>query len=100
RRRRRPHQRDLVAWWAMSTVLVVDDEPQLVRTLRINLTARGYEVITAHDGAAALRAAADGKPHVIVPDLDLPDLDGAPVIDGLRGRSTVPIIVLSARIDS
>ena len=79
---------------------MVDDEPQLVRALRINLTARGYEVITAHDGAAALRAAADAKPDVIVLDLGLPDLDGVTVIDGIRGWSSVPIIVLSARLGS
>ncbi len=84
----------------MTKVLVVDDEPQLVRALRINLTARGYEVITAHDGAAALRAAADGKPDVVVLDLGLPDIDGSTVIDGIRGWSTMPIIVLSARVDS
>lgn len=84
----------------MTKVLVVDDEPQLVRALRINLTARGYEVITAHDGAAALHAAADGKPDVIVLDLGLPDLDGVTVIDGIRGWSSVPIIVLSARVGS
>ena len=84
----------------MTKVLVVDDEPQLVRTLRINLTARGYEVITASDGAGALRAAADGKPDVVVLDLGLPDIDGSTVIDGIRGWSSVPIIVLSARIDS
>jgi CheY-like chemotaxis protein len=55
----------------MTTVLVVDDEPQIVRTLRINLEARGYGVLTAADGAAALRVAADGKPDVIVLDLGL-----------------------------
>jgi two-component system KDP operon response regulator KdpE len=81
-------------------VLVVDDEPQIVRALRINLTARGYQVLTAPDGTAALRAAADGKPDVIVLDLGLPDLDGTEVIAGLRGWSKVPIIVLSARTDS
>jgi two-component system KDP operon response regulator KdpE len=81
-------------------VLVVDDEPQIVRALRINLTARGYHVLTAHDGTAALRAAADGKPDVVVLDLGLPDLDGSEVIAGLRGWSKVPIIVLSARTDS
>jgi two-component system KDP operon response regulator KdpE len=81
-------------------VLVVDDEPQIVRALRINLTARGYQVLTAHDGTSALRAAADGKPDVVVLDLGLPDLDGAEVIAGLRGWSAVPIIVLSARTDS
>jgi two-component system KDP operon response regulator KdpE len=81
-------------------VLVVDDEPQILRALRINLAARGYHVLTAQDGAAALRAAAEGKPDVVVLDLGLPDLDGAEVIAGLRGWSSVPIIVLSARTDS
>ncbi|PPK64369.1 response regulator [Actinokineospora auranticolor] len=85
---------------AVTTVLVVDDEPQIVRALRINLTARGYDVRTAHDGAAALRAAAESKPDVVVLDLGLPDIDGAEVIEGLRGWTTVPIIVLSARGDS
>jgi two-component system KDP operon response regulator KdpE len=84
----------------MTKVLVVDDEPQIVRALRINLAARGYEVITAHDGAAALRAAAEVKPDVVVLDLGLPDIDGTDVIAGLRGWTTVPIIVLSARTDS
>jgi two-component system KDP operon response regulator KdpE len=84
----------------MTKVLVVDDEPQIVRALRINLAARGYDVLTAHDGAAALRAAAEGRPDVVVLDLGLPDIDGAEVIEGLRGWTAVPIIVLSARTDS
>jgi two-component system KDP operon response regulator KdpE len=83
-----------------ATVLVVDDEPQIVRALRINLTARGYRVITAHDGTAALRAVAETKPDVVVLDLGLPDMDGNEVIAGLRGWTSVPIIVLSARGDS
>ncbi|WP_116040651.1 response regulator [Amycolatopsis palatopharyngis] len=83
-----------------STVLVVDDEPQIVRALRINLSARGYRVITAHDGTAALRAVSENKPDVVVLDLGLPDMDGTEVIGGLRGWTTVPIIVLSARGDS
>ncbi|NKQ56478.1 response regulator [Amycolatopsis sp. K13G38] len=82
------------------TVLVVDDEPQIVRALRINLTARGYKVVTAHDGTAALKAVAEAKPDVVVLDLGLPDMDGNEVIAGLRGWSAVPIIVLSARSDS
>ncbi|OXM67032.1 MULTISPECIES: response regulator [Amycolatopsis] len=82
------------------TVLVVDDEPQIVRALRINLAARGYKVVTAHDGAAALRAVAETKPDVVVLDLGLPDIDGTDVITGLRGWTTVPIIVLSARGES
>ncbi|NUT92695.1 MAG: response regulator, partial [Saccharothrix sp.] len=84
----------------MTKVLVVDDEPQIVRALRINLSARGYSVLTAHDGTAALKAAAEGKPDVVVLDLGLPDVDGTEVIAGLRGWTSVPIIVLSARTDS
>jgi two-component system KDP operon response regulator KdpE len=84
----------------VTKVLVVDDEPQIVRALRINLSARGYSVLTAHDGTTALKAAAEGKPDVVVLDLGLPDVDGTEVIAGLRGWTTVPIIVLSARVDS
>jgi two-component system, OmpR family, KDP operon response regulator KdpE len=84
----------------MTKVLVVDDEPQIVRALRINLAARGYQVVTAHDGTAALKAAAETRPDVVVLDLGLPDLDGTDVIAGLRGWTTVPILVLSARTDS
>ncbi|MGH3870370.1 MAG: response regulator [Pseudonocardiaceae bacterium] len=84
----------------MIRVLVVDDEPQIVRALRINLAARGYQVLTAVDGTAALRVAAEGHLDVVVLDLGLPDLDGIEVIAGLRGWTSVPIIVLSARTDS
>jgi two-component system KDP operon response regulator KdpE len=79
------------------TVLVVDDDRQIVRALRINLTAHGYHVLVAADGKTALRTAADAHPDVIVLDLGLPDLDGTQVIDGLRGWTNVPIIVLTAR---
>ncbi|MEU8900869.1 response regulator [Nocardia sp. NPDC048505] len=81
-------------------VLVVDDEPQIVRALRINLSVRGYEVITAGNGAAALRLAADKHPDVIILDLGLPDMDGIEVLAGLRGWTSTPVIVLSARTDS
>ena len=81
----------------MSRVLVVDDEPTLVRALAINLRARGWEVVTAHDGTGALKAASDKHPDVVVLDLGLPDIDGVEVIRGLRGWTRVPIIVLSAR---
>ncbi len=84
----------------MTSVLVVDDEPQIVRALRINLSARGYDVMTAYDGKSALGVAVEGKPDVVVLDLGLPDLDGVDVIAGLRGWSSIPIIVLSARTDS
>jgi two-component system KDP operon response regulator KdpE len=84
----------------MTRVLVVDDEPQILRALRINLAARGYQVLTAPSGTAALKAVAEGHPDVVVLDLGLPDLDGTEVIAGVRGWSNVPIIVLSARTES
>ncbi|OLR92518.1 response regulator [Actinokineospora bangkokensis] len=84
----------------MTKVLVVDDEPQIARALRINLTARGYEVSVAHTGRSALDLAADGRPDLVLLDLGLPDMDGVEVIAGLRGWNPVPIIVLSARTDS
>lgn len=78
-------------------VLVVDDEPALARALAINLRAHGWEVTTAADGKGALDAAATTHPDVIVLDLGLPDMDGTEVISGLRGWTSVPIVVLSAR---
>src|SRR6202034_395840 len=81
-------------------VLVVDDEPQIVRALRINLRARSYEVSTAATGVEALDVAAKHPPDLVVLDLGLPGLDGLDVIEGLRGWTTVPIIVLSGRADS
>jgi two-component system, OmpR family, KDP operon response regulator KdpE len=84
----------------VTRVLVVDDDGQILRALRSNLTAQGYEVLTATDGAGALRAAAAGRPDVVVLALGLPDLDGSEVIAGLRGWTQVPIIVLSGRTDA
>ncbi|MET9200317.1 response regulator [Gordonia sp. NPDC003585] len=81
-------------------VLVVDDEPQLLRALRINLNARGFAVTTAATGAEALSAAARTNPQVVVLDLGLPDIDGLTVLEGLRGWTNVPVIVLSARSDA
>jgi two-component system KDP operon response regulator KdpE len=81
-------------------VLVVDDEPQLVRALAIHLRARGWDVVTAADGRSALEAAASRHPDVVVLDLGLPDVDGVEVIRRLRGWTGVPVIVLSARQDS
>ncbi|MFF2398074.1 response regulator [Streptomyces goshikiensis] len=84
----------------MTRVLVVDDEPQIVRALVINLKARKYEVDAAADGAQALELAAARHPDVVVLDLGLPDMDGVEVIKGLRGWTRVPILVLSARHSS
>jgi two-component system, OmpR family, KDP operon response regulator KdpE len=84
----------------VSTVLVVDDDPALVRALGINLRARGYEVHAAATGAGALHLAASHPPDAVVLDLGLPDMDGSEVITGLRGWTDVPILVLSAREQS
>ncbi|MDQ0634302.1 two-component system KDP operon response regulator KdpE [Arthrobacter pascens] len=81
----------------MTTLLVVDDEPQLLRALQINLQAEGYKVLTALDGLAALQHAATGHPDVVVLDLGLPDINGVDIIIKIRRSSNMPIIVLSAR---
>ena len=81
----------------MSRVLVVDDEPQILRALGINLRTRGYDVDLAPDGERALDVAARHHPDVVVLDLGLPGIDGVDVIRGLRGWSQVPIVVLSVR---
>ncbi|WP_329252030.1 response regulator [Streptomyces canus] len=81
----------------MTRVLVVEDDPQLVRALLINLQARQYEVDAAPDGTTALRLAAARQHDVVLLDLGLPDMDGVDVIKGLRGWTRVPILVLSAR---
>lgn len=80
--------------------LVVDDEPQILRALRINLGVRGYDVHTAATGAEALRLAADQRPDVVILDLGLPDMSGIEVLTRLRGWLSAPVIVLSARTDS
>ena len=84
----------------MTRVLVVDDEPQILRALAINLRARGYDVHTAGSGKDALAVAAARAPELVVLDLGLPDMDGTEVIAGLRGWTTVPILVLSGRSDT
>lgn len=81
----------------MSNVLVVDDDPHIVRALSITLRGHGYTVATASDGQSALHAAAQRPVNVVILDLGLPDMDGTTVITRLREWSTVPILVLSAR---
>ena len=84
----------------MTRVLVVDDEPQILRALSINLKARHYDVATAATGTEALAAAAARPPDIVILDLGLPDLDGVQVVRGLRGWTTAPIIILSGRSGS
>jgi two-component system KDP operon response regulator KdpE len=84
----------------MTRVLVVDDEPQILRALRINLHARQYDVVTAGSGQGALRAATEAHPDLVILDLGLPDMDGADVIRSLRTWTQVPIVILSGRMNS
>jgi two-component system KDP operon response regulator KdpE len=84
----------------VTRVLVVDDEPQILRALRINLRVRQYEVLTAASGAEALEVAGHHPPDLVILDLGLPDLSGIDVIHGLRGWTPAPLVVLSGRADS
>jgi len=78
-------------------VLIADDDPQLLRALRITLGAKGYDVITASDGAEAVRVAIDEHPDLVMLDLGMPRLDGVEVIEAIRGWSATPILVVSGR---
>jgi two-component system KDP operon response regulator KdpE len=83
----------------VTRVLVVDDEPQIRRALATNLRARDYEVDLAATGEEALRLAAEHRPDVVILDIGLPGIDGVEVVQGLRGWTSVPIIMLSVRED-
>ncbi|ALV29485.1 response regulator [Pannonibacter phragmitetus] len=78
-------------------ILVVDDEPQIQRFLKPALTAAGYDVVEAATGGEALKAVATAAPDLVILDLGLPDMDGKDVVASLRGWSTLPILILSAR---
>ncbi|HEX4128332.1 MAG TPA: response regulator transcription factor [Acidimicrobiales bacterium] len=80
----------------MSKVLVVDDDPSLLKALRIGLTARGDDVLVAHSGAEAINQVALAGPDLVILDLGLPDIDGLEVCRRVREFSDVPIVVLSA----
>ena len=82
---------------APGRVLVVDDEPQMLRTLELNLVARGYQVELARTGELALELAGRTHPDLVILDLGLPGIDGVEVVRSLRKWSKVPILVLSAR---
>jgi len=81
-------------------VLVVDDDPNILRALQVNFRARDYDVASVATGAAALQKAAQWQPDLVLLDLGLPDIDGVEVIHGLRGWTSVPILVLSGRAGS
>jgi len=81
-------------------ILIADDDPQILRALRITLTARGYDVVVARDGAEAVSAAVDQHPDLVVLDLGMPGLTGIEVIEALRGWTEIPILVVSGRSES
>ena len=81
-------------------ILVADDDAQLQRALRITLASRGYDVVTARDGTAAIELAASTHPDLVLLDLGMPQVDGMDVIRAVRAWSKVPILVLSGRTDS
>ncbi|PRY64335.1 two-component system KDP operon response regulator KdpE [Glaciihabitans tibetensis] len=78
-------------------ILVADDDPQIIRALKITLGARGYSIVTAANGAEALDRAIDHHPDLVMLDLGMPHLTGIEVIEGIRGWSQVPILVVSGR---
>lgn len=80
-----------------STLLVIDDEPQIRKFLRISLASQGYKVLEAGTGSEGLSVAALNKPDLVVLDLGLPDMDGQQVLRELREWSAVPVLVLSVR---
>jgi two-component system KDP operon response regulator KdpE len=81
----------------MTRILVVDDEPQIRKALSVNLRARGYEVDLAASGEEALTLAASNHPDLVLLDIGLPGIDGIEVVEGLRGWTKVPIVMLSVR---
>lgn len=81
-------------------ILIADDDPQILRALKVTLRARGYEIVTAGNGAEALDEAMIHHPDLVMLDLGMPKLDGIEVIQGLRGWTQVPILVVSGRTDA
>ena len=78
-------------------VLIIEDDDRMARALRVNLSARGYDVVIAQDGASGLAQLAQNPVELVILDLGLPDIDGIDVVLGIRAWSSVPVLVLSAR---
>lgn len=78
-------------------ILIADDDPQILRALRVTLGARGYEIVTAVNGRDAVNAAIEQRPDLFMLDLGMPELDGVEVIQALRGWTQAPILVVSGR---
>lgn len=82
-----------------TSIVIIDDDPRLLNALSINFKARGYEVHSATTGAQGLQAVSQTQPDVVILDMGLPDMDGSTVLEGIRGWSAVPVIILTARSD-
>lgn len=82
-----------------TSIVIIDDDPRLLNALSINFKARGYEVHPATTGAQGLQAVSQTQPDVVILDMGLPDMDGSTVLEGIRGWSAVPVIILTARSD-
>ena len=80
-----------------SRILIVEDEVSLADSVRYNLEREGYDVMVSHDGAAGLMAARDFRPDLVILDLMTPSMHGFDVLRGIRSRSTVPVIILTAK---
>ena len=78
-------------------ILIADDDPQILRALRVTLSARGYDIVTAADGTEAINAAITHHPDIVVVDLGMPEIGGIDVIQALRGWTRIPILVVSGR---
>ncbi|GAA6123237.1 response regulator [Bifidobacterium psychraerophilum] len=81
-------------------ILIADDDPQLLKALRITLRSQGYEIITAQDGESGIRKAIDERPDLFILDIGMPGLNGIEVIQAVRGWNAAPILVLSGRADA
>lgn len=82
-----------------TSIVIIDDDPRLLNALSINFKARGYAVHPATTGAQGLQAVSQTQPDVVILDMGLPDMDGSTVLEGIRGWSAVPVIILTARSD-
>jgi two-component system KDP operon response regulator KdpE len=96
--RRRPHDGDRTG--GGMKIVIADDDPQMLRALRVTLAARGHDVVTAADGQAALDAVISAHPDIVVLDLGMPGVTGIEVIQALRGWTQVPVLVVSGRSDT
>ncbi|MEE8666563.1 MAG: response regulator transcription factor [Bifidobacterium mongoliense] len=81
-------------------ILIADDDPQFLKALRITLHSQGYGIVTARDGVECMRVAIAEHPDMLIVDLGMPNMDGMKVIEGIRGWTDVPILVVSGRVDT